>query len=138
MWHWLHSMTLFPYLRKKIPKTHFVHDKYLLEQLFPFLWFAVYASLVADLARDFKVFHYSLEISVRGQVSKENHFRLKSLAYEFCLESKLVTRSLINYGSKDALLRSFFFRKKWAVLGIPKTHNSQLVITVFLLIFFYL
>ena len=66
-----------------------------------------YASLVADLARDFKVFHYSVEISVRGQVSKENRSRLKSLAYEFCHESKLVTRSLINYGSKAALLGSF-------------------------------
>ena len=42
LWHWLHLMTLFPYLRKKIPKTHFFHEKYLIEQLFPFLWFAVY------------------------------------------------------------------------------------------------
>jgi len=36
LWHWLHLMTLFPYLRKKIPKTHFFHEKYLIEQLFPF------------------------------------------------------------------------------------------------------
>ena len=66
-----------------------------------------YALLVADLARDFKVFHYSVEISVRGQVSKENRSRLKSLAFEFCQEPKLVSRSLVNYGSKAALLGSF-------------------------------
>ena len=41
LWYWLLKMILFPYLRKKISKSHFLYEKYLIEQLFPFLWFAV-------------------------------------------------------------------------------------------------
>ena len=40
-----------------------------------------YAPLIADLSRHFKVHNYSVEISVRGQVSKQNRARLKSFLF---------------------------------------------------------
>ena len=42
-----------------------------------------YSPLVADLSRSFKMFHFSVEISMRGQVSKANKSRLKCLAHKF-------------------------------------------------------
>ena len=40
-----------------------------------------YAPLVADLSCRYTVFHYSIEISVRGQISKENQGRIRLLFY---------------------------------------------------------
>ena len=37
-----------------------------------------YAPLIADLSRRYKVFNYSVEVSARGQISKDNRTRLKS------------------------------------------------------------
>ena len=45
-----------------------------------------YAPLVADLSRKFKVFQFSIEVSVRGQISKGNRARIKSFAYRCCPE----------------------------------------------------
>ena len=66
-----------------------------------------YAALVADLSRNYKVFHFSVEISVRGHVTKANKNRLKSLAYKCCNNAKQTTKSLINSASKAALLSSY-------------------------------
>ena len=66
-----------------------------------------YAPLVADLSHDFKVFHYSVEVSVRGQLTKSNRARLKSLAFEFCNDSKKTTKSLEKHASKASLLCSY-------------------------------
>ena len=68
-----------------------------------------YAPLVADLSRRFRVQYYPIEISVRGQVSKNNKARIKSLIYG-CVErssSKKVTKSLLTTCSKVSLLCSF-------------------------------
>ena len=40
-----------------------------------------YSPLVADLSRRYTVHYYPVEISVRGQVSKSNRARLKSLVF---------------------------------------------------------
>ena len=66
-----------------------------------------YAPIVADLSNMFKVFHYSVEVSVRGQLTKSNRARLKSLAFEFCSDSKNINRSLITHASKASLLCSY-------------------------------
>ncbi|NCF47118.1 MAG: hypothetical protein GWP24_06070 [Alphaproteobacteria bacterium] len=65
-----------------------------------------YAPLVADLARHHVVSHYSIEISVRGQVSKENKSRLKHFSRQFCTNSQ-IGKDVIKCASKASLLASF-------------------------------
>ena len=66
-----------------------------------------YAPLVADLSVNYKVFHFSVEVSVRGQVSKGNRARLKSFIYRCCRDPKKVTAPLISNCSKLSLLCSY-------------------------------
>ena len=66
-----------------------------------------YSPLVADLSRRFKTYQFSVEISVRGQVSSHNKSRLKAFAYRVCSEPKKVYGSIIQICSKIALLSSF-------------------------------
>ena len=66
-----------------------------------------YAALVSDLSHNFKVFHFSVEISVRGHITKANKNRLKSLAFKCCDNAKQTTKSLISNASKAALLSSY-------------------------------
>ena len=66
-----------------------------------------YAPLVADLSRRYRTFHFSVEISVRGQVSGDNKKRLKAFIYRACTEPKLVFKSMTKICSKLALLSSF-------------------------------
>ena len=56
-----------------------------------------YAPLVADLSRDYKVFHFSIEVSVRGQVSKGNRARLKAFVYRCCRDPKTTTGRLVTH-----------------------------------------
>ena len=66
-----------------------------------------YSPLVADLANSFSVFHFSVEVSVRGQVTKNNRARLKSFVYRSCRDARPLTKSLTKIISKAALLSSF-------------------------------
>ena len=66
-----------------------------------------YAPLVADLTNAFSVFHFSVEVSVRGQISKSNRARLKSFLYRSCRDARPLTKSLTKIVSKAALLSSF-------------------------------
>ena len=66
-----------------------------------------YAPLVADLSRRFRTHHFSVEVSVRGQVTKENKVRLKAFVYRVCSEPKVVFKSMVLVCSKIALLTSF-------------------------------
>ena len=50
---------------------------------------------------------FSVEISARGQVTKENRNRLKAFLFKSCTSIKGVQRSLINVSSKAALLSSY-------------------------------
>ena len=40
-----------------------------------------YAPLVADLSRHYRTYHFSVEVSVRGQISRDNKTRLKAFIY---------------------------------------------------------
>ena len=46
-------------------------------------------------------------VSARGQVTTQNHARLKALAYRCCRDARIATNLLIKNGSKAALLTSF-------------------------------
>ena len=66
-----------------------------------------YAPLIADLSRNFSVFNYSVEVSARGQITRENKTRIKALAWRCCLQPKGLEKKLANLMSKAALLTSF-------------------------------
>ena len=66
-----------------------------------------YSHLVADLSRRYRTYLFSIEISVRGQVSKDNKKRLKAFTYRVCAEPKKVFNSIVSICSKVALLASF-------------------------------
>ena len=66
-----------------------------------------YAHLVADLSRRFKTYLFSIEISVRGQVTGNNRSHLKAFTYRVCTEPKKVFGSMVQVCSKVALLSSF-------------------------------
>ena len=66
-----------------------------------------YSPLVADLSQTYRVFHFSVEVSVRGQVTGANKNRLKAFVYRVCSEPKKVFKDLVPICSKVALLSSF-------------------------------
>ena len=66
-----------------------------------------YSPLAADLARNFSVSQFSVEITVRGQVTKANRARLKSFAYRCCNDSRDVTKLLLKNCLKASLLCSY-------------------------------
>ena len=66
-----------------------------------------YAPLMADLSRDFTVLHYSIEISVRGQVTKDNKSRIKSFVYGCCLNPGKLFKHVCLGMSKALLLSSY-------------------------------
>ena len=66
-----------------------------------------YAPLVADMSQRFKTYLFSVEVSVRGQVTAENKKRLKAFIYRVCDEPKVVFKSIVTTVSKVALLSSF-------------------------------
>ena len=66
-----------------------------------------YSPLVADLSRNYTVSQFSVEITVRGQITKANRARLKSFAYKCCDGSREVTKSLLKNCSKASLLCSY-------------------------------
>ena len=80
-----------------------------------------YSALVTDLSRNFRVRFYPIEVSVRGQVTKRNGARLKSLLYDCCDDSKKLSRELIRGCSKIALLSSYsiFLARKEPSWGSP-------------------
>ena len=63
--------------------------------------------LVADLSCRFRTYQFSVEISVRGQVTNHNKSRLKAFTYRVCSEPKKVFSSIVQVCSKIALLSSF-------------------------------
>ena len=78
-----------------------------------------YAPLVADLSHHYRVKYFPVEVSVRGQVTKKNKARFKSLIYECCNDPRAVSKPLIKSCSKIALLSSFsIFSARKACLAI--------------------
>ena len=66
-----------------------------------------YAPLVSDLSRMYKTYHFSIEVSVRGQVSSENKGLLKAFVCRACTDPKTVYKPMLQVCSKTALLSSF-------------------------------
>ena len=68
---------------------------------------AKYAPLVADLSRDFRVYHFSVEISARGFISRQNRARLKAFALKCCDVGNSDIKKFVGFCSKASLLSSF-------------------------------
>ena len=66
-----------------------------------------YPSLVADLSRNYKVFSFSFEVSVRGQITKGNKERLRAFVYRCCSDPRKNFKSLLRNCSKASLLSSY-------------------------------
>ena len=66
-----------------------------------------YSPLIVDLSQRFVVSFYSVEVSARGQVSKDNQSRLKSFVFKCCTGSSVNFKSVIRVSSKAALLSSY-------------------------------
>ena len=66
-----------------------------------------YAPLVADLSRNYTVSHLSVEVSVRGQVTKDNRKRIKAFVLGCCVTPGKLAKKVIAKGSKAALLSSY-------------------------------
>ena len=67
-----------------------------------------YSPLVADLSQNYVVSFFSVEVSARGQIDKENHSRLKGFLLKCCTGTgRDVPKSLIRVSSKAALLSSY-------------------------------
>ena len=66
-----------------------------------------YAPLVADLANSRIVSFFSIEVSARGQVTKENRSRIKCFLHKTCSDPAKLFKPSITIASKAALLSSF-------------------------------
>ena len=66
-----------------------------------------YSPLVADLSHEYQVFQFSVEVSARGFISKENKARIKAFTLKCCDARNVEIRNLINMCSKAAILTSF-------------------------------
>ena len=87
-----------------------------------------YSPLIADLSRHYRTYLFSVEISVRGQVSSANKGRLKAFAYRICSEPKTTFRSLVEVCSRVALLSSFSIfcarsEPSWSDPAVLMHHN---------------
>ena len=67
---------------------------------------AKYAPLVSDLSSAACFLFFTVEISVRGQVTKNNQFRLKGFLLKCCDGTGSLSKSFIRVSSKAALLSS--------------------------------
>ena len=66
-----------------------------------------YAPLIADLSQRFVVSFYPVEVSARGQISKDNRSRLKSFLLKCSTAPRAISKSLFTISSKAALLSSY-------------------------------
>ena len=66
-----------------------------------------YAPLIADLSQTRVVSFFPIEVSARGQISKDNRARLKLFILKCCDNPKGITKSLVRISSKAALLSSY-------------------------------
>ena len=70
-------------------------------------------------------FNFSVEVSVRGQVSKHNKERLKAFIYRACSDPKAISKSAMQVCSKTALLASFSI---FSARNEPTWENPALLI----------
>ena len=58
-----------------------------------------YAPLVADLSQNFSVSHYSVEVTVRGQVTKDNRKRIRAFVFSCCNAPGKLAKRVVDNGS---------------------------------------
>ena len=66
-----------------------------------------YSPLIADLSQRFIVSFFSIEVSARGQITKDNRSRLKSFMFKCCTSIREAQKDVIRISSKAALLSSY-------------------------------
>ena len=66
-----------------------------------------YAPLIADLSHSHIVSFFPIEVSARGQITKDNRSRLKLFLLKSCTNPRSLTKLLIRVSSKAALLSSY-------------------------------
>ena len=66
-----------------------------------------YSPLVADLSHTHVVSFFSIEVSARGQVTKENRSRLKCFLHKCCSCPRDLSKDFIRISSKTSLLSSY-------------------------------
>ena len=66
-----------------------------------------HSPLIADLSQRYVVSFYSVEVSARGQVTKDNQARLKSFVFKCYTGSSFSFKSVTRVSSKAALLSSY-------------------------------
>ena len=66
-----------------------------------------YAPLISDLSQRYIVSFFPVEVSARGQVTKDNRSRLKSFLLKCCNNPGSIAKSVIRVSSKAALLSSY-------------------------------
>ena len=79
-----------------------------------------YSSLIADLSHRHSVSFFSVEVSARGQITKENRNRLKAFLFKSCSSIKEIHRSVNLVSSKAALLSPYSI---FAARGEPTWEN---------------
>ena len=79
-----------------------------------------YSSLIADLSHCHSVSFFSVEVSARGQITKENRNRLKAFLFKSCSSIKEIHRSVNLVSSKAALLSPYSI---FAARGEPTWEN---------------
>ena len=83
-----------------------------------------YAPLVAHLSHHYKTYLFSVEISVRGQVSGDNKKQLKAFVYRSCVDPSF--KLLVQACSKIALLSSYSI---FTVRNEPTWESPSLLVT---------
>ena len=66
-----------------------------------------YSSLITDLSQRFVTSFYSIEVSARGQITKDNQSRLKGFLFKCCAPTIASPKALTRVSSKAALLSSY-------------------------------
>ena len=66
-----------------------------------------YSPLIADISQRFVTSFYSIEVSARGQITKDNRSRLKGFLFKCCVPCREAPKALTRVSSKAALLSSF-------------------------------
>ena len=66
-----------------------------------------YSPLIADLSQQFVTSFFSIEVSARGQVNKDNRSRLKGFLLRCCAPTREAPKAITRIASKAALLSSY-------------------------------
>ena len=66
-----------------------------------------YSPLITDLSQRFVTSFFSIEVSARGQITKDNRSRLKGFLFKCCASTRGAPKALVRVTSKAALLSSY-------------------------------